>query len=105
MTSEVLQILMSPDNPYFRLSTFGHAGSTHVSFCSSVELLIRILFSGRSRPSDKVVGGGHPDPEIRGGGRSPKNFFSALRASFWSKNKRGAGGGRDPPLLVPANTS
>lgn len=32
MTSEVLQILMSPDNPYFRLSTFGHAGSTHVRF-------------------------------------------------------------------------
>ena len=36
MTSEVLQILMSPDNPYFRLSTFGHAGSTHVRFLSSV---------------------------------------------------------------------
>lgn len=34
MTSEVLQILMSPDNPYFRLSTFGHAGSTHVSLQS-----------------------------------------------------------------------
>jgi len=32
MTSEVLQILMSPDNPYFRLSTFGHAGSTHSDF-------------------------------------------------------------------------
>jgi len=32
MTSEVLQILMSPDNPYLRLSTFGHAGSTHVRF-------------------------------------------------------------------------
>ena len=31
MTSEVLQILMSPDKPYFRLSTFGNAGSTHVS--------------------------------------------------------------------------
>lgn len=31
MTSEVLQILMSPDNPFFRLSTFGYAGSTHVS--------------------------------------------------------------------------
>ena len=31
MTSEILQILMSPDNPHFRLSTFGHAGSTHVS--------------------------------------------------------------------------
>lgn len=32
MTSEVLQILMSPDNPYFRLSTFGYAGSTHSDF-------------------------------------------------------------------------
>ncbi|XP_074635306.1 cell cycle checkpoint protein RAD1-like isoform X1 [Acropora palmata] len=32
MTSEVLQILMSPDNPYLRLSTFGHAGSTHSDF-------------------------------------------------------------------------
>lgn len=39
MTSEVLQILMSPDNPYFRLSTFGHAGSTHVS---SVIVLIYV---------------------------------------------------------------
>ena len=29
-------------------------------------------------------GGGHPDPEIRG---VKKNFFSALRASFWSENK------------------
>ena len=31
-------------------------------------------------------GGGHPDPEIRGG-RSLKKFFSPLRVSFWSKNK------------------
>ena len=38
---------------------------------------------------------GHPDPEIRGVGRSPKRFVSALRASFWSKNKRGP---RAPPL-------
>ena len=43
------------------------------------------------------VGPGHPDPEIRGGeggvrgGRSPKRFFSVLRASFWSKNKEGPG--------------
>ncbi|KXJ27827.1 cell cycle checkpoint protein RAD1 [Exaiptasia diaphana] len=40
MTSEVLQILMSPDNPYFRLSTFGYAGSTHSDFpkdCDMVE--------------------------------------------------------------------
>ena len=34
-----------------------------------------------SRPKDKVGGGG----------RSPKKFFSALRASFWSENKGGPG--------------
>ena len=35
-----------------------------------------------------------PHPEIRGGGGRPqKNFFSVLRASFWSKNERG----RAPP--------
>ena len=30
---------------------------------------------------------------MRGGerGRSPKSFFSVLRASFWSKNKGGPG--------------
>ncbi|XP_041377028.1 cell cycle checkpoint protein RAD1-like [Gigantopelta aegis] len=32
MTSEVLQILMSPDQPYLQLSTFGNAGSTHSVF-------------------------------------------------------------------------
>ena len=30
----------------------------------------------------------HPDPYIRGE-RSLKKFFSALRASVWSKNRRG----------------
>ena len=35
-------------------------------------------------------GGGHLDPEIRGA-QSPKKFFLALRASFWSKNKGGGG--------------
>ena len=43
-------------------------------------------------------GGGHPDPKIRGGTRSQKNICSALRASFWSKNK---GGRVRAPLLVP----
>ena len=49
--------------------------------------------SGGSRPSDMGGGGGedgHPDPEITEG-RSPKNFFSALRASVWSKNNGGPG--------------
>ena len=32
----------------------------------------------------------------RGGVRSPKKFFSTLRASLWSKNK---GDPLDPPLL------
>ena len=47
-------------------------------------------------------GGGHPDPEIRwAGGHSPKKFFSALRASVWSKNKGGGVGGRGPPGPSP----
>ena len=53
--------------------------------------------SGRSTPSDKAGGGrGHPDPEIRGGPVS-KIFFSAHRASIWSKNKR-EGSGSPWPL-------
>ena len=37
-------------------------------------------------------GGGHPDPdpEIGEGGGIKETFFSALRASFWSKNKEGS---------------
>ena len=42
-------------------------------------------------------GVGHPDPEITGGTLSPKTIFSALRASFWSKNKGGRAP-RAPPL-------
>ena len=41
-------------------------------------------------------GGGHPDPEIRGGPVS-KKIFSALRASSWSRNKGGRAP-RAPPL-------
>ena len=48
-----------------------------------------ICCSGGSRPSGKVGGGGHPDPEMRGGGQSPKTFFSAPLALVWSKNKGG----------------
>ena len=36
--------------------------------------------------------------EKRGGGRSPKRFFSALRASVWSKNQGTAGSSLDAPL-------
>ena len=49
--------------------------------------------SAESRPSDKgVLGGGHPDPEIRG-----KGVVSKFFASVWSKNKWwGGGGGMNP---------
>ncbi|XP_013416653.1 cell cycle checkpoint protein RAD1 [Lingula anatina] len=39
MTSEVLQIVMSPDRPYFRLSTFGNAGSTHSDFSKDSDMM------------------------------------------------------------------
>ena len=44
-----------------------------------------------------------PDAEIRGGGDPglKKNFFSALWASFWSKNKGGLG----PPGPSPGSAT
>ncbi|XP_070599577.1 cell cycle checkpoint protein RAD1 isoform X2 [Erythrolamprus reginae] len=39
MTSKVLQITMSPDKPYFRLSTFGNAGSTHLDYPKDSDLI------------------------------------------------------------------
>ncbi|KAK2145826.1 hypothetical protein LSH36_655g01043 [Paralvinella palmiformis] len=39
MTSEVLQILMSPDKPHFRLSTFGSAGSSHSDFPKESDMM------------------------------------------------------------------
>ena len=63
------------------------------------KLLSVTLSSGGSRPLDKWGeggGGGHPDPEKSGGGGeevSKENIFAALRASVWSKNGGGAGGG------------
>ena len=43
MTSEVIQILMSPDAPYFRISTFGNSGSAHVS----ITIIMIEIFSKR----------------------------------------------------------
>ncbi|KAJ1210433.1 hypothetical protein NDU88_005797 [Pleurodeles waltl] len=39
MTSEVLQITMSPDKPFFRLSTFGNAGSAHLDYPKDSDLM------------------------------------------------------------------
>ncbi|KAF7243901.1 Cell cycle checkpoint protein RAD1 [Varanus komodoensis] len=39
MTSDVLQIIMSPDKPYFRLSTFGNAGSAHLDYPKDSDLI------------------------------------------------------------------
>ena len=48
-------------------------------------------------------GDGHPDPDV--GGPGLKNFFSALWASVWSKNKGETPAPRasplDPPLQSP----
>ncbi|KAK7481563.1 hypothetical protein BaRGS_00027212 [Batillaria attramentaria] len=38
-TSDVLQILMSPDAPYLQLSTFGNSGSTHSSFSKDSDMV------------------------------------------------------------------
>ena len=48
-------------------------------------------------PDLQIRGGaGHPDPEIRGA-PGLKKYFSALRASVWSKNK----GGPEAPRPLP----
>lgn len=39
ITSDILQILMSPDEPYLQFSTFGNAGSTHSSFPKDSEMV------------------------------------------------------------------
>ena len=52
------------------------------------------VYSGGSRPSDKETGGG-------GGEGTPKNFFSAFRASVWSKDKGGGRPPRAPPMEPP----
>ena len=45
----------------------------------------------------------HPDPEIRGGGAGlKKKFFSALRASVWSKTKGGGPPGPLKPVIIPS---
>ena len=67
--------------------------------------LSRELISGESGPSDRGGGGGGGVIQTlrKGEAQSPKNIFSALRTSVWSKNK----GGRarqapplDPPMLM-----
>ena len=59
-----------------------------------------VLISGRSRPSDKVGGGGgHLDPEISEGGGVKKNFLG-----IWSKNKGGLPS-LGPRLLIHGETS
>ena len=73
--------------------------------CGSAILNPSVLSYAKHAVADTDLqkgGGGHPDPEIREGG-SQKNFFSALRASVWFKDK-GGGGGRAPrtPPLDPS---
>ncbi|XP_077203069.1 cell cycle checkpoint protein RAD1 isoform X2 [Paroedura picta] len=39
MTSDALQITMSPDKPYLRLSTFGNGGSAHLEYPKDSDLI------------------------------------------------------------------
>ena len=57
--------------------------------------------SGGSRPSDKDWGGGGRSSRPSDKGAVSKEFFSALRASFWTKNKEGPGS----PGLLPGSTT
>ena len=52
-----------------------------------------VLYSAMADPDLQIKG-------LGGGGAVSKNVFSALRASFWSNNKRG-GGGSGPPGPLP----
>ena len=45
--------------------------------------------------------GGHPDPQMGGGGAFSKKFLSALQASVWSENKGGLG----PPGPSPGSAT
>ena len=58
----------------FKTCRFGYWGGSHVS----VGIILSWLCSGTSKPSDRG-GGGHPDPDIRGGGRS---FSFSFNPSF-----------------------
>ena len=80
--------------PFFFLSRILLAAKV-----ASTEDFIIDSFSGGSRPSDKVGGGGHPDPAIRGEAVSKKYIFPPLRASVWSKIRGRYGPRRPLPLI------
>lgn len=55
MTSEVLEILMSPDKPHLRLSTFGNAGTIQSDFPKDSEMVEQFLCSERTVNRYKIV--------------------------------------------------
>ena len=90
-TTTTVNPLLSPPPPgggaFLFLSPFERRGGLFILEKTMVSV------SGGSRPGDNG-GPGHPDPEIKWGGPVWKKIFSALWASVWSKNKKGA---RPPP--------
>ena len=55
-----------------------------------------------ANPDLQIRRGGHPDPEIGGGGRSPKNIWRPFRPQFGLKIREGRAPwapSLDPPLL------
>ena len=85
-----------------------YPASGHIfAVCAGVrKVLLRTLLTLRkcstvTRPWDKGRGGWSSRPLDKGRGEVSKKLFSALRASVWSKNKRGALVPRAPPLNPP----
>ena len=66
------------------------------------EVVVKRGFTGNGTKQWRILTGGrgHPDPEIREGGRSQK-IFSALLVSVWSKNKGGWKAPQAPLLDLP----
>ena len=60
------------------------------------KLIIEYQINGGTRISDG--GGGHPDPEITGGGAVSKKVCLALQTLVWFKRRGGIQVARAPPL-------
>ena len=93
------------------LGIFFHSGLFDKVRYSSQNYLASRTYRSRCCPvadPDPQIrwGGGHPDPEIRGGQSLKKKRISALRASVWSKNKvRRGPPGPSPVSATAAGTT
>ena len=74
-------------------------GWDYFGFKLKSSILLTDWLTAGADPDLQIGGDCHSDPEIRGRGPGTPKLFSALRASFWWKNK--VGGRPRAPLLDP----